>query len=137
MPKFHSYTNAGNEIGRVSAESRTSERVAAVNRDVNEVRSEILSLKIMIQAMMEVLAEKGIDIDVVNARIDEIMTRPETFMPSEKLSKPCPKCGRLILDNGSTPLVGTCLYCGATVKFTPSFNTGNKEPDEPQSDSFM
>lgn len=137
MPKFHSYTNAGNEIGRISSESRTSERVAEVNRDVNGIRSEVLSVKIMVQAMMEVLAEKGVDIEAVNAKIEEIMERPETFNTYAKTVQNCPKCGRRIPDNGNTPLIGTCLYCGEVVKFAPVFETGKKETDEPQTDSFI
>ena len=129
MPKFHGYTNAGNGIERISSESRTRERVAEVNRDVIDIRSDILSLKIMIQAMMEILAERGVDPEAVNARIEEIMARPETFAHEEKESKPCPRCGRLILDNGVTPLTGTCLYCGKEVKFTPRFKVGN-EPEQ-------
>ena len=128
MSKFHSYTNAGNGIERISADSRTRERVAEVNRDVNDIRSEILSLKIMIQAMMEILTERGVDPELINTKINEIMARPETFVPIEKESKPCPRCGRQVLDNGVTPLMGTCLYCGAEVKFPPKFKVG-KESD--------
>lgn len=137
MARFHNYSNAGNGISQISSESRNSEKVAEVNRDVSEIKSEVLSLKIMIQAMMEILAERGVDPETVNARIEEIMTRPETFTPYTRSSKPCPKCGRNILDNGSIPLVGTCLYCGETVKFAPRFEIGNQEPDKPQTDSNM
>jgi hypothetical protein len=49
---------------------------------------------------------------------------------------PCPRCGRLVLDNGNTPLVGTCLYCGEVVKFIPVFETGDKEQEQSQSDSI-
>lgn len=131
MSKFHNYTNAGNGIERISAESRTAGKVTEVKRDVNDIRSEILSLKIMIQAMMEILAERGVETEAVNARIEEIMTRPETFTPSTRYSKPCPKCGRIIMDNGSTPLLGTCLYCGEEVKFVPLFETGSRQPEQP------
>lgn len=84
MSKFHNYTNAGNGIERISAESRTAGKVTEVKRDVNDIRSEVLSLKIMIQAMMEILAERGVETEAVNARIEEIMTRPETFTPSTR-----------------------------------------------------
>ena len=130
MAKFRSYTNAGNGIERISAESRTREKVAEVNRDVNDIRSELLSLKIMVEAMMEIMAERGIAPEQINAKIQEIASRPDTFMPTTKLSMPCPRCGRLVLDNGNTPLVGTCLYCGEVVKFIPVFETGDKEPEQ-------
>ena len=130
MAKFRSYTNAGNGIERISAESRTREKVAEVNRDVNDIRSELLSLKIMVEAMMEIMAERGVEPEQINAKIQEIASRPDTFMPTTKLSMPCPRCGRLVLDNGNTPLVGTCLYCGEVVKFIPVFETGDKEPEQ-------
>ena len=93
----------------------------------------------MVQAMMEILAERGVDPEAVNARIEEIMARPETFAHEEKESKPCPRCGRLILDNGVTPLTGTCLYCGQVVRFTPHFDLGNKngQPQEPTLDPTL
>ena len=102
-------------------------KVTEVKRDVNDIRSEILSLKIMVQAMMEIMNERGIETEAVNARIEEIMTRPETFVPTTRLSKPCPKCGRIIMDNGNTPLMGSCLYCGEEGKFVPLFETGSEE----------
>ena len=136
MARFHGYTNAGNGIERISAESRTREKVAEVNRDVNDIRSEILTLKIMVKAMMEIMAERGVEPEIINAKIQEIASRPDTFMPTAKLSTPCPRCGRLVLDNGNTPLVGTCLYCGEVVKFIPVFETGDKEQELSQSDSI-
>ena len=137
MAKFNSYTNAGAKIEHVSAESRTAGKVTEVKRDVNDIRSEILSLKIMIRAMMEIMNEKGIGTEEVNARIEEIMTRPETFVPPARLSKPCPKCGRIVMDNGNIPLMGSCLYCGAEVKFAPLFETESDEPDQPESGEWQ
>lgn len=137
MAKFNSYTNAGTKIEQVSAESRTAGKVTEVKRDVNDIRSEILSLKIMIRAMMEIMSEKGIGTEEVNARIEEIMTRPETFVPPARLSKPCPKCGRIVMDNGNIPLMGSCLYCGAEVKFAPLFETESDEPDQPESGEWQ
>ena len=127
MTRFSHYNSNNNSFQNISNESRNSERVAEVNRNVNDVRSELLTLKIMVQAMMEIMVEKGIDPDTINAKINEIAERPETFDAPRTLSKPCPKCGRLILDNGSTPLTGTCLYCGTVVRFSPRFAVKNKE----------
>ena len=130
MSRVNVYTNAGGGVERINADARQAGKVTEVKRDVNDIRSEILSLKIMIQAMMEIMNERGIETEAVNARIEEIMTRPETFVPTTRLSKPCPKCGRIIMDNGNTPLMGSCLYCGEEVKFVPLFETGSKEPDQ-------
>ena len=127
MSRVNVYTNAGGGVESVNADARQAGKVTEVKRDVNDIRSEILSLKIMVQAMMEIMNERGIETEAVNARIEEIMTRPETFAPTTRLSKPCPKCGRIIMDNGNTPLMGSCLYCGEEVKFVPLFETGSEE----------
>ena len=52
---------------------------------------------------------------------------------------PCPRCGKNIIDNGNTPLTGTCLYCGAVVRFPPHFDLGNKngQPQEPTLDPTL
>ncbi|MBR5678816.1 MAG: hypothetical protein IKX20_11915 [Paludibacteraceae bacterium] len=125
MPRFNDYQNNLSEIKNITAEGRNAGRVNEVNRSVNDVRSEVLSLRIMVQAMMEIMADRGISPDVINAKIEEITNRPETFDAPRKLSTNCPGCGRLILDNGNTPLTGTCLYCGKVVKFAPKFESGS------------
>ena len=134
MSRVNVYTNAGGWVECINADARQAGKVTEVKRDVNDIRSEILSLKIMVQAMMEIMNDRGIETEAVNARIEEIMTRPETFVPTTRLSKPCPKCGRIIMDNGNTPLMGSCLYCGEEVKFVPLFETGSKEPDQTESE---
>ena len=125
MPRFNDYQNNLSEIKNITAEGRNAGRVNEVNRSVNDVRSEVLTLRIMVQAMMEIMADRGISPDVINAKIEEITNRPETFDAPKKLSTNCPGCGRLILDNGNTPLTGTCLYCGKVVKFAPKFEAGS------------
>ena len=80
--------------------------------------------------MFQVMVEQGVDPNLINEKIDKIMADPKTFMPSEKDSMPCPKCGRLVLDNGTTPLTGTCLYCGTVVKFTPHISADDFAEDQ-------
>ena len=127
MAHYNHYNyNRDNDIRGTSSESRTAEKVAEANRSINDLRSDVLRLRIMVQAMLEIMTEKGVDTNLISTKIDEIMARPETFDPVEKESKPCPRCGRLILDNGVTPLTGTCLYCGAVVRFPPKFKIGNE-----------
>ncbi len=123
MPRYTGYVRK-EDIDRISAESRAVEKAAEANRGIVELRSDILRLNIMVQAMLEIMMEQGVDTSLINAKIDEIVDRPGTFAPHKKDSKPCPKCGRIILDNGNTPLVGTCLYCGTVVMFPPYVKTG-------------
>ena len=130
MPRYNTYNNNLSEIKNISAEGRNAGRVNDVSRSINGVRSEVLTLRIMVQAMMEIMADRGVDPGIINAKIEEIVARPETFDAPEKLSTTCPGCGRLILDNGTTPLTGTCLYCGKVVKFAPKFVPGGRIENE-------
>ena len=130
MARFNNYQNTQEEMRNISLESRTSEKVSEVNRNVGDMRSDILRVKIMTQAMLEIMAEQGVDVNRINAKIEEIIARPETFESTMRESKPCPRCGRMILDNGTMPLTGTCLYCGAIVRFPPKIDLGKKEEQD-------
>ena len=134
MHKYNSYNQASTMISNVTTEARNTEKVAEANRNITDMRSDILRLKVMVQAMMEIMADQGIDPALINSKIAEIMDRPETFMPVMRSSQPCPSCGRVITDNGGTPLTGSCLYCGTVVKFPPEFYNGEKKKDEPADD---
>ena len=134
MPiRYNNYQNSYDNIHSTTSEGRTNERVADVNRYVSDMRSEMLKLQIMVKAMYKVLIEQGIDPALINSKVEEIFADPKTFEPKQKDSMPCPKCGRQVLDNGTVPLVGTCLYCGTTVKFLPHFDFDEPEeaPAEP------
>ena len=123
------YNNSGNvsAIKTASMEARNSEKVAEVNRGLTDLKSEILRQKIMLQTLMEIMAEQGIDPERINAKIDEVVSRPETFNPTKRETMPCPRCGKTIIDNGNTPLTGTCLYCGTVVRFPPHLILGKEE----------
>lgn len=140
MARYYNNNNVDvSGIKTASMEARNSERVAEVNRNLTDLKSDILRLKIMVQAMMEIMVEQGIDPERINAKIDEVVSRPETFNSTGRESMPCPKCGKQIVDNGNTPLTGTCLYCGAIVRFPPHFDLGNKngQPQEPALDPTL
>ena len=129
MAKYNNSNNVA-EIKTASMEARNSERVAEVNRGLNDLKSDILRQKIMLQAMMEIMVEQGIDPERINAKIDEIVSRPETFNPTKRETMPCPRCGKNIIDNGNTPLTGTCLYCGQVVRFSPHLPVEDKPQEE-------
>lgn len=140
MARYYNNNNVDvSGIKTASMEARNSERVAEVNRNLNDLKSDILRQKIMIQALMEIMAEQGIDPERINAKIDEVVSRPETFNSTGRESMPCPKCGKQIVDNGNTPLTGTCLYCGAVVRFPPHIIIGKNEeqPQEPALDPAL
>ena len=89
MARINSHINYGAEYKNASAEARNSERVAEVNRNLTDLKSDILRLKIMVQAMMVIMVEQGIDPERINAKIDEVVSRPETFDPTMRASMPC------------------------------------------------
>ena len=113
---------SSSELKSVASEVRQAEKVAETSRSVNDLKSDILRLKIMVQAMMEIMVAQGIDPNLINSKMEEIVAKPETFASSKKESAPCPECGRMILDNGVTPLTGTCLYCGHVIRFAPKID---------------
>lgn len=127
MSKFRSYNQMNANLNNMAAERRAGDKIAEVNRNIADLRSDILRIAIQNQAMMEIMVEKGIDPDVINSKISEIMDRPETFDMNRRAQMPCPQCGRIILDNGTIPLQGTCLYCGTIVKFPPVFKNGEQK----------
>ena len=85
MPRYGSYQDSNIKI--VTTEGRNGERVAEANRNINNLRSDILSLKIMVEAMMEIMVEQGVDPNLITAKIDEIMAKPETFDVVDKQSQ--------------------------------------------------
>lgn len=138
MARYNSY-RSNNDISRISSDNRSAERAAEASRNVSIMQSDVLRINILLQAMMEIMIEQGIDPALINAKIDEIMEKPETFTPLGKESKPCPKCGKTVLDNGNIPLVGTCMYCGTQVKFPPYVKTGDEAPlseENPEAEGF-
>jgi hypothetical protein len=113
---------SSSELKSVASEVRQAEKVAETSRSVNDLKSDILRLKIMVQAMMEIMIAQGIDPNLINSKMEEIIAKPETFAPSKKESAPCPECGRMVMDNGTVPLTGTCLYCGKVIRFAPKID---------------
>lgn len=121
MARYNSYKTNINNLNDASTEARTANKVNEVNHNVNDLRSDVLKLQIMVQAMMEIMVEQGISVDLINEKIDKIVEDPDTFAPKMRRSEPCPSCGHMIVDNGNTPLSGTCLYCGKTIRFAPHY----------------
>ena len=113
---------SSSELKSVASEVRQAEKVAETSRSVNDLKSDILRLKIMVQAMMEIMVAQGIDPNLINSKMEEIVAKPETFASSKKESAPCPECGRMVMDNGTVPLTGTCLYCGKVIRFAPKID---------------
>ena len=62
------YERTYNSINSATAEIRNAERMADVNRNVSDIRSEFLELKIMVRAMYKIMLEQGIDPDLINAK---------------------------------------------------------------------
>ena len=109
---------------------RSGDGIAEANSKIGNLRSDISELEIKVQALYRVMVEQGIDPKIFEAKIEEIVNERagKRFIPKE--SKPCPKCGRVVRKNGNAPQLGKCMYCGTSVPFYPSFESGEEEPKE-------
>ncbi len=111
---------------------RSSEGLADANIRIGNMLSEMSELQIKLQAMYLVMLDQGIDPQVFEEKIEEVMKTRGNKKPVSLDSKPCPKCGRMVKKSALTPLLGKCLYCGSNVSFSPTFLNEEKEEEEPQ-----
>ena len=109
---------------------RSSEGLADANIRIGNMNATIAELEIKVQAMYRVMLEQGIDPQVFEAKIDEIMKEraAKTAIPAPT-TKTCPKCGRAVKKSANSPLLGKCMYCGSPVPFTPTFLTQEPEAE--------
>ena len=84
MSKFRSYNAYNTNFNDISVERRAGDKIAEVNRNVNDLHSDILRIEIMCQAMMEIMVENGIDPDVINSKIYEIMPAVRQNNPRQR-----------------------------------------------------
>lgn len=110
---------------------RSSEGLADANIRIGNMLSEMTELQIKLQAMYLVMLDKGIDPQVFEDKIEEVMKTRGNKKPVSLDSKPCPKCGRMVKKSSTAPLLGKCLYCGNNVSFAPTFLNVEKEEEEP------
>ncbi len=110
--------------------SRNSERLASTGKKIADVGSDITKMKMIINAMWEIMQEQGVDAGVLNNKIDEILAREKKKISYGNPKKPCPKCGRTIQESSSTPMRGRCVFCGEEVVFYPFANYDAEEETE-------
>ena len=87
-------------------------------RIIHELTNKINKFDIILQAYYELMQDKGITEEVLNAKIDEIIGRQVKGQYGGR-RKNCPKCGRTIQESYSVPMRGTCAMCGITIMFYP------------------
>ena len=108
---------------------RSSEGLADANIRIGNMLSEMTELQIKLQAMYLVMLDKGIDPQVFEDKIEEVMKTRGNRKPVSLDSKPCPKCGMAVKNTAIMPLFGKCMYCGTKVPFTPSFKKDEEKTD--------
>lgn len=69
---------------------------------IRELTNKINKLDITVQAFYELMKEKGITQEQLNAKIDEIISR-EVKGEYGNRKKLCPKCGKVVQESNSTP----------------------------------
>lgn len=98
------------------------------DRLIHELKNKINKFEIILQAYFELMQDKGITEDMLNAKIDEILAR-EVKGEYGGRRKSCPKCGKPVQESYSTPLRGRCVMCGIEVMFYPFEK--KEEPEAP------
>ena len=97
---------------------RAQERAAETGRDLKGVRSQLLKLAIIQQAMWNIMTEQGVTVDRLNHEIDEVLKSGYKFSYQDA-AKACPRCGKNVRESEQTPMSGRCMFCGTTVTFYP------------------
>ena len=99
------------------------------NLRLENLRSTVAKLEVMVQAMYMVMVDQGIDPELINSKVVDLVDN-KLEVQHQTMSKPCPYCGKMVKESGKTPLIGRCLYCGKQVKFYPTFTVGEDKPAE-------
>ncbi len=112
------------------------ESVNDANLRMDLMISNYARMRVISQALFEVMVEQGIDPDLINSKIKRIVDNELDSILDQKTAQPCPKCGKMVRESGKTPLTGRCMHCGSKVKFYPFFGMPEKavaeeKPEEP------
>jgi len=97
------------------------ESVSDANIRMDLMISNYARMRIIAQALFEVMVEQGVNPDLINEKIKRIVDNDMGKLLDQKLAQPCPKCGKMVKESGKEPLTGRCLHCGSKVKFYPFF----------------
>ena len=110
---------------------RAQDRVAQASRDMSGLRSQILKLAIIQQAMWNILSDQGVTVDRLNSEIDEVLKKGYKFSYQDS-AKPCPRCGKNVRESEQTPMSGRCMFCGTNVTFYPFDDNTIAPEDNPE-----
>lgn len=106
---------------------RTNETISEANLKIGGLVGQVAELEVKLEAMYSVMLEKGIDPELFEQKIAEIMSEKTISRPVQLPTKPCIKCGKPVKKNPNTPLYGRCIYCGTNVPFYPTFKKEEEE----------
>lgn len=124
---YKSYRQTSGDVSyTVTQDDHTGTKLIDTNNKLSSLASSVAKLEIMVQAMFELMVEKGIDPDLINAKLVEITDRNTAEVNVPDSTKPCPRCGKTVKELSGAPLTGRCMYCGKEVKFYPVFEVGDK-----------
>ena len=100
----------------------------------NEAAGKVKKIEIILQAMWELMQENGVTTEQLHAKIDELVLDPEKKVKPAyeniRIIK-CPKCGKSIQESKTTPMVGSCMFCGEKVVFYPYCDETSEGSAEP------
>lgn len=112
------------------------ESVTDANLRMDLMISNYARMRVISQALFEVMVEQGVDPNLINDKIKTIVDNDLDRLLDQKLAQPCPKCGKMVKESGKEPLTGRCIHCGSKVRFYPFFGMPEKavveeKPQEP------
>lgn len=110
--------------------SRNAQKLQDANKSIDELKSEITKLEMMVRAMFDIMKEQGVTTDQINGRIKELLDDKisKGFFSSDSI--PCPKCGKTVRESPGTPMMGRCMFCGTTAVFYPFVDEDKKNAAE-------
>ena len=111
---------------------RTNETITDANLKIGNLTGQIAELEVKLEAMYRVMLEQGIDPELFEKKIEEVMSEKTVNRPAQLPTKPCIKCGKTVKKNANTPLYGRCMYCGTVVPFYPTFKKEDEEGGQPE-----
>ncbi|MBO4578717.1 MAG: hypothetical protein J5715_01060 [Clostridiales bacterium] len=99
--------------------ARNAQKLQDAGRNIDELKSEITKLEMMVRAMFDIMKEQGVTTDQINNRIKVLLDDKIAKGFTHTDSIPCPRCGKTVRESPGTPMMGRCMFCGATAVFYP------------------
>ncbi|MBO4494984.1 MAG: hypothetical protein J5752_03905 [Clostridiales bacterium] len=110
-----------NSARPIIVNDRSTEALTEVNILIGDLKTQVAELEIKLQAMYSVIVEQGVDPQLFESKVEELMKAHVENPTEQKKAYTCPECGKAVKPSYKDPLTGKCLFCGAKIQIRPSF----------------